>query len=235
MMKMISSVLSWSVSVAQLLKVKLAFVGALISFFVLIGYVSGFNLSANALDLYEKQTKGQPEPYDMVQEPQVGANNYNDDAKYDTKGAKADAQRLVERAEQNLQRKAQNPGEIVGNLQKENPLGEKAKQSSERIGEGADEIKKGFFEGRRRGVRNIKENVDQAKRNVPRVVDEAKQNALGANRDPQGDYRKVGAETNDSSRGFENAQGAKGEVGEGANDVSRGLQKLVDRASDMVK
>jgi ElaB/YqjD/DUF883 family membrane-anchored ribosome-binding protein len=187
------------VSMLRSLQVKLAF-ATLIGFLILTNYVLGFSLSANADELYDKQNKGQPEPYDMVQPRQVGANNYNDDPKYDTGRVDDDAQRLINRAERNLQQKAQNPGDLVENAQRQNPIGEKARESSQRLQEGADEIKKGFYEGRRRGMRNIKENVEQAKREVPRVVDEAKDNAADATRGA----RETARDASGGLRGFFN-------------------------------
>ncbi len=149
----------------------------------------------------------QRELYKSTQSPKGGMNNYNDDNQYDKNGTKADAQKLINRAERNLQKKAESPQELVENVRDRNPLGRQARDASRNAGDVTEELKDDLSKGTQKGIENIKRNVEQARQSVPKVVEEAKRNAQEAGKDAQ----------------------------DSANDLSKGIQRATGRATDAVQ
>ncbi|GAB4139499.1 MAG: hypothetical protein Fur0046_14630 [Cyanobacteria bacterium J069] len=144
--------------------------------------------------------------YKTRQDYQGGMNGYADDTSYDS-AADAKAQRLINRAEQNLQNRVTNPKELVDNITNRNVLPEQAKEASEKLSDSIEETRKGLVEGTEQGTRNLKSNLEQAKDAAPAIFDKAVQNAKGATQDLQ----------------------------QGTKDLGEGAQRVVDRASDEVR
>lgn len=149
----------------------------------------------------------QRELYKPTQSPKGGMNNYNDDNQYGKNATKADAQKLINRAERNLQKKAESPQELVENVRDRNPLGSQARDASRNAGDVTEELKDDLSKGTQKGIENIKRNVEQARQSVPRVVEEAKRNAQEAGKDVQ----------------------------DSANDLSKGVQRATGRAAEAVQ
>ncbi|PZV12182.1 MAG: hypothetical protein DCF22_12915 [Leptolyngbya sp.] len=132
---------------------------------------------------YAGQGKVQKEMYGAVQKPAGGMNNYNDDAKYDSKATQAQSKKYVERAQGNLKNRVDSPQEAVDNLRQKNPLGDKAQETAGNIQKSAEKLQKDFAKGTERGISNIKQNADRVSDAAPQVVEQAKQNAKGAGKD----------------------------------------------------
>jgi gas vesicle protein len=106
---------------------------------------------------------------------QGGMNLHTDtDARRDLSGTEATANKLINRAESNLQRRATNPKEAVDNLKdtaSANKVGNNFDNATDRVGQSLKEMK----EGAQRGAGNVKENTknaaddiaDQAQKTVP--------------------------------------------------------------------
>jgi hypothetical protein len=151
---------------------------------------------------YDKGTGPQRELYKPVQTPQGGMNDYNDDLRYEQKGANAKAQDLANRAENRLQKRAGNPQELVENARQDNPFPQGARDVARRVNSVTESAKENISDDLEKGSRNLKQNLRKAQETAPDVVDRAKDNAF------------------DATRG----------VREGAQDVSRGVQRMGDRA-----
>lgn len=161
---------------------------------MLAGFLLMFNTacSSNVADAtkavgdpnpYTGQGKMQKEMYDAVQRPAGGMNNYNDDAKYDSKKTQMQTKKYVERAQDNLKNRVDSPKEAVDNLRRENPLGDKLQESAKNVQQGAEKVQKDLAKGTEQGMNNIKQNLERASDAAPQVVDQAKQNAKGAGKD----------------------------------------------------
>ena len=207
-------------SFLKLLSIKQVLIAALASFLLLSttacgagsdlkassgGYKADPNAYKNSVN--NEGTDYQRELYKPTQQPQGGMNNYNDDPQYGKKATKADAQRLVNRAERNLEQKAESPQELLKNVRDRNPLGQQARDASRNAGDVTEELKDDLSEGTQKGVQNLKRNIEQARQAVPKIVEEAKQNAQDAGKDAQSS----------------------------AKDLSRGVQRATDRATDAVQ
>jgi len=106
---------------------------------------------------------------------QGGMNLHTDtDARRDLSATEAEADKLVNRAERNLQRRATNPKEAVDNLRdtaSANKVSNNLDDATDRVGQSLKEMK----QGAQRGARNLKENTenaaddiaDQAQKTVP--------------------------------------------------------------------
>lgn len=129
---------------------------------------------------YDKNDGPTRELYKPTQQRQGGMNNYNDDPKYDRQETKAQADRMVQRAEDNLSRRATNPKDILSNIKNDNALDGKARATSESLKSSTDKLVNDFAEGTRKGSRNVQENLDRAANATPRVVNEAQRNVEGA-------------------------------------------------------
>jgi len=157
---------------------------------------------------YEKDTGATRELYKPTQKRQGGMNNYNDDLKYDRQDVKAEADKLVQRAEDNLNRhRVDNPGELFSNIKNHNPLGDKASESYRSTKDSAEKLASDFSAATRKGTRNVQQNLDKAGDNVPQVFNDAKRNA----------------------------QGAADDVQEGAGAIVQGAKNLADRAGDAIQ
>ncbi len=205
----IASLLVW----AKQLRLKQAFLVTLAGVFVLMSTACSSKAdaqmppagkaplqSANPTNPYDKDTGPQTDLYKTTQRPQKGMNNYNDDARYDKDATQADAQKLIKQVQKNLKNRATNPGDVVENVQKNNPLGEKAREFSRNVGDKTEQLKEDFAQGTQRGIRNLKANAENAKNDAPQVFEEAKRTAIGADQDA-----KAGAR--DLSKGFQRAAG----------------------------
>lgn len=97
---------------------------------------------------------------------QGGMNLHTDtDARRDLSATEAQADKLINRAERNLQRRATNPKEAVDNLRETasaNKVGNNLDNASDRVGQSLKEMK----EGAQRGARNLKENTETAADNI---------------------------------------------------------------------
>lgn len=130
---------------------------------------------------YDKNDGPTRELYKPTQKREGGMNNYNDDPKYDREDVKANAQKRVQQAAENLDKnQAHNPPEVFSNIKNRNPLDDKARESGESIKASTDKLVNDFSEGTRKGTRNLQENLDRAGDNAPRILNESKRNAKGA-------------------------------------------------------
>lgn len=194
------------------LRLKQAFIAVLACFLLLSTTACGTNAS-QAMDSpdssnpYAKDTGPKRELYKTMQKREGGMNEYNDDARYDKSSTKAEAKKMVDNAERNLQKRATNPKEALDNARERNQLGDNLRQTSKNIGDSSDRLKDDFSEGTEKGMRNLKANTERAKNTIPDIVDEATQNLKGAGKDVQ----------------------------QGAKDLAKGAGRAAERATDSVK
>lgn len=154
---------------------------------------------------YGKASGTQRELYNPTQSQKGGMNNYNDDPAYNTNNdVNAKAQRLINKAENRLQNRAESPQEALENARESNPFGQGAKDVSRRFENSAEQARENLTEGTQQGFRNLKSNVDKARQETPNVVERARQSALEA------------------------TEGLR----EGAEDVSESAQRAVGRAAN---
>jgi ElaB/YqjD/DUF883 family membrane-anchored ribosome-binding protein len=216
----ISNAIASLTRAAKQIRLKQVFLVIVAGFFVLTStacrstpYTQASNVeavelrSANPTNPYDKDTGPQHELYKATQRPEQGMNNYNDDARYDHDATQAETQKLIKRVEKNLKNRATNPGDVVENVQKRNPIGEKARDFSRNLGEKTEQLKEDVAEGTQQGIENLKNNIGNAKDNAPKVFEEAKQTAIDADRDAKA----------------------------GARDLSKGMQRVTERAADAVQ
>lgn len=167
----------------------------------------GVNQGNYGASPYDKNDGPTRELYKPTQKREGGMNNYNDDPKYDRADVKANADKMVQRAEKNLERRATNPKDVFSNIKNDNPLDDKARETSQSIQSSTDKLVNDFSEGTRKGTRNVQENLNRAGDNAPRVLNEAKRNAGGAIDD----------------------------VSEGTGGILEGGKNLVDRAGEALQ
>jgi hypothetical protein len=167
---------------------------------------------------YDKGTGPQRELYKPTQKVQGGMNNYNDDPKYDQKGANAKAKGLIDRAESRLQNRATNPKEALDNAREYNPIPDQAREFSDKVKQSVADTRENLTAGTQKGVRNLKENAEKARDAAPDVIDRAKQNAADA--------------TKDVREGVDDlADSARNSVNRSADGVqARGLESTRDRS-----
>jgi len=167
----------------------------------------GLNQGSYGASPYDKNDGPTRELYKPTQKREGGMNNYNDDPKYDRAETKAQRDKMVQRAEENLSRRATSPKDVFSNIKNDNPLDDKARDTSESIKASADKLVNDFSEGTRKGSRNLQENLDRASDSAPRIFNEAKRNA----------------------------QGAVDDVREGTGGILEGGKNVIDRAGDAVR
>ncbi|HEY9617726.1 MAG TPA: hypothetical protein V6C64_12840 [Microcoleaceae cyanobacterium] len=157
---------------------------------------------------YSGEGQHQKELYKPVQPAKGGMNNYSDDFRYDTsKDVQESTKNLINRVERNLQKRADDPQDLANNARRENPLGDKARDTAENLKDKTGNLVEDFSEGTQRGVRNLKQNADRAADATPRVIEEAGRNAQGAGRD----------------------------TAEGVKDLAGGAQRAANRAAGSVR
>ncbi|MBL1177156.1 hypothetical protein [Pantanalinema sp. GBBB05] len=157
---------------------------------------------------YSGEGQHQKELYKPVQPAKGGMNNYSDDFRYDTsKDVQESTRNLINRVERNLQKRADDPQDLAENARRENPLGDKARNTAENLKDKTGNLVEDFSEGTQRGIRNLKQNADRAGDTAPRVIQEAQRNAEGAGRDAV----------------------------EGAKDLAGGAQRAANRAANTVQ
>jgi hypothetical protein len=167
---------------------------------------------------YDKGTGPQRELYKPTQKVQGGMNNYNDDPKYDQKGANTKAKGLIDRAESRLQNRATNPKEALDNAQEYNPIPDQAREFSDKVKQSVEDTRENLTAGTQKGVRNLKENVEKARDTAPDVIDQAKQNAANAT-------KGVRDGVNDLS---DSARNATSRAADGIQ--ARGMESMRDRS-----
>jgi hypothetical protein len=140
----------------------------------------GANQGSYGASPYDKNDGPTRELYKPVQKREGGMNNYNDDPRYDRDETKVERDKMVQRAEKNLERRATNPQDVFSNIKNENPLDDKARATSDSLKSSTDKLVNDFSEGTRKGTRNLQENLDRAGDSAPRVLNEAKRNTAGA-------------------------------------------------------
>ncbi len=165
---------------------------------------------------YDKGTGPQHELYKPVQKPMGGMNNYNDDLKYDQKGANAKAKTLIDRAETRLQNRATNPKEALDNAREYNPIPEQARELGDKVKKSVEDTRENLTAGTQKGIRNLKENAEKARDTAPDVLDRAKQNAANATRG----VREGAKDLSDSARNSasRSADGIQAREIEGSRD-----------------
>lgn len=188
MKDLISNLLANIVSNLKKLQLKQVAIVALAGFLVIFSTacsskVADATESVSNPNPYAGQGGMQKEMYDAVQRPAGGMNNYNDDAKYDSKATQAQSKKYVERAQNNLKNGVDSPQEAVDNLIQKNPLGDKIQEAAKNVQQSSEKLQKDIAKGTERGVKNIKQNVERAGDAAPQAVDQAKQNAKGAGKD----------------------------------------------------
>lgn len=90
---------------------------------------------------------------------------------------------MVDRAERNLQKRADNPQELVDNIQNRNPLGNKARETVKNTKNAAQDTAQDLAQGAKYGSRNLKENLSDAAKATPDVVGQAAKTARSADQD----------------------------------------------------
>lgn len=145
-----------------------------------------------------------------------GMNDYADvDPRQDTKQTQAKTKALLDKVEQNLGKRANNPDKLGKNYQEGAAIGQKAQQLADNTREAAENRIEGVSKGTQRGLRNIKENTRDAAEDVgdfaSRSAENTKQNAKQAARDL--------AKT----------------TGRSAEDIGKATQRAAKDASDFVK
>lgn len=157
---------------------------------------------------YSGDGQHQKELYKPVQPSKGGMNNYSDDFRYDTsKDVQESTRNLINRVERNLQKRADDPQDLATNARRDNPLGDKTRDTAENLRDKTGNLVEDFSEGTQRGVRNLKQNAERAGDAAPGVIQEAQRNAQGAGRD----------------------------AAEGAKDLAGGAQRAANRAANTVQ
>lgn len=96
---------------------------------------------------------------------------------------KVDTKAMVDRAERNLQKRADSPQDLVDNIQNRNPLGEKAKATAKNTKDAAQGAAQDLASGAKYGSRNLKENLSDAAKATPDIVGQAAETARAADQD----------------------------------------------------
>ncbi len=121
---------------------------------------------------YDKNTGPQRELYAPTQKPEGGMNVYNDDVKYDRDANKAQAEKMIQKSSQHLEKRAANPKEAIENMDDRDIPGE-LRGLSRNVGNRAEQLKDDISSGTQRGTRNLKQNLEDAKDAAPDVVNQA--------------------------------------------------------------
>ncbi|MGA7934898.1 MAG: hypothetical protein WCA35_15235 [Kovacikia sp.] len=225
MNNLVSNTLSNVISFCKQLRLERFFIAALAGFLLLVNTAcsqtspptsarsndsilrSADSRGGNSSSPYQGQGKQQRELYDTVQSRKGGMNNYNDDFNQDSASTKAEAKNLINRAKQNLQKRADTPEQFSKNFNSGTPLDERARNLAKDVTAPAKELQQNLSEGADKGVRNIKENTANFREDAPRVVEQAGRNA----------------------------QGAVNDLRESADDLSKGVQRAAGRAAEFAQ
>ncbi len=121
------------------------------------------------------------ELYKPTQQRTGGMNNYNDDPRYDKGASQGKVERLMNRAERNLEKRADNPRELRENIRQE-PVGEKVRGFTNQVGTSAERLKDNVSQHTQSTIQDIKEGADSIRRDAPHIGNEARQNADNATR-----------------------------------------------------
>jgi len=194
MNSLFSNAIARVTSFVKTLRLKQVIVVSLVGLLVITstGCASGVNAAAPRDDVsgrsynspYDKNDGPTRELYKPTQKREGYFNNYNDDLKYDRDDVKANAEKRVQQAAENLDKnQAHNPKEVFSNIKNRNPLDDKAQETADSISDSTKKLVNDFSEGTRKGTQNVKENVDRAADAAPRIANEAKRNAQGAAND----------------------------------------------------
>jgi ElaB/YqjD/DUF883 family membrane-anchored ribosome-binding protein len=217
MVEFVSNAVDRLTALINSLRLKQILVVALAGFFVFSSTACSSGVDARSTDgsgqktysssPYDKNDGPTRELYKPTQKREGGMNNYNDDLKYDRDDVKAQAEKRVQQAKENLNKSVDSPQELLSNIKNRNPLDDKARESYDSIKDSTEKLTNDFSEGTRKGTRNLQENLDKASDNAPRIFNEAKRNA----------------------------QGAIDDVREGAESLGIGAGNVVNRAGEAVK
>ncbi|MGA9381096.1 MAG: DUF6658 family protein [Phormidium sp.] len=179
---------------------------------------------ANALD-----KNGRPEvPSNAVSSPyRGGMNGYSDvDPRANTSGVSSQTNDLVNKAEGNIQKRADSFDKYADNYRKGTALNERVENLTEDVGESTKNTAKGVTKGTQRGVENLQENTQNAAKSLPNVLDDAKQNAKNTGRDAAKATDKITDSLQESSKNL--ADSAK----KNASETAGYLKSKADQALD---
>jgi ElaB/YqjD/DUF883 family membrane-anchored ribosome-binding protein len=163
-----------------------------------------------------------------------GMNDYSDvDPRKDTSGAEAKAKELIDNAEGNIQKSANNFDQYSRNYQSGTPLGERVRRLGEDVKTSADEVTEGVAKGTQRGIENLKGNAQNAAEGTKGAAENVKENTKDAGRDfAKGTKRAADKLSGNSNPGRDLAEGTKraaDNVKENTKDAGR---DLVDSAKE---
>lgn len=103
-----------------------------------------------------------------------GMNDYSDvDPRKNTSAAEAKAKGLVDNAQSNLQKRADDPEQYVENYRGGAPLGERVQKIGENIGQAAENVKQDLSKGTQENAQNVKQTSQSAAKNVKKGTQEA--------------------------------------------------------------
>lgn len=172
-----------------------------------------------------------------------GMNDYSDvDPRQDTSRAEAKAKELIDNAEGNIQKSANNFDQYSRNYQSGTPLGERVRRLGEDAKSSADEVTEGVAKGTQRGIENLKDNAQNTAEGTKRTAENVKENTKDAGRDlATGAKRaadKLTGNTNPAEDLVDRAKEAAGKtagyVQDKANEAASTAQRAFDKADNAI-
>jgi hypothetical protein len=173
-----------------------------LSFFAVILLVTttacnGTNSSPNSTAKVDPLTNSNNPPpgkvtelYKPIAPAEGGMNNYSDvDPRMDKSGAKAKADRLIDKTDK-LQRDVTNPFKQLGKQLDEKSVPERVEDTGKQITRSAKETADDVAKGTKRGYGNLKDNTNTFKEDVKSSLENTKQNAVDRADDLQDTIRK---------------------------------------------
>lgn len=153
-----------------------------------------------------------------------GMNSYSDvDPRRDTTGVDTKAQNLINRAEENLSKRADSLDQYARNYRSGTPLGERIQNLGEDIGSSTQELTEGVAKGTQRGVRNLKANTQNAAEDTAKSANKAAENIKQNTEYAVKDAANKARQAVDNSSNF-----VDDKINEAAKNTQRTLSDKVD-------
>ncbi len=157
--------------------------------------------------------------YETIQPREGGMNQYSDtDPRRDASRVQRKAENLINRSEENL-RKVDSTEDFAENYRRGRPVGERAENVTDRVGEAAENTAEDFAEGAQRGVKNLRRNIGNAADSTADRAERVGDRAQSASRDL-------------SKQAQRTAEDAADAIGDRAQSASRDLSKQAQRTAE---
>ncbi|HBB33027.1 MAG TPA: hypothetical protein DDZ80_06710 [Cyanobacteria bacterium UBA8803] len=134
-----------------------------------------------------------------------GMNDYSDidprDPKVDSTKLEAQTNALVKNAEQNLNRRAENPQELGRNYRQGAPLGERVQRLADNVRDRAENLAEGVSGATQKGTENLKRNTgntaEDVAKSAKRSTEDVKDNIQAAGQDLSKNTQRAAADASD--------------------------------------